>query len=159
MQIQIRKIVESDYLWIKQEWIQHFGSEKIISKGISYYPHKVPGYIAEMNNKRIGHISYFIHELDCEIVSLVVNMANSGIGSTLIEKVVSVAKKTGSKRVWLLTTNDNSNAIRFYQKKGFNIAALFPNSISELRKIQPEIPLLGFDDIPIRDEIEFEMIL
>jgi hypothetical protein len=50
-------------------------------------------------------------------------------------------------------------ALRFYQKKGFVLVALYPNAIEESRRLKPEIPLLGNDGIPIRDEIEFELIL
>ena len=100
------------------------------------------GFIAEANGRRIGHITYFIHKNDQEIVTLAVNNENRGMGTILIEKVINIAKSNGKIWLWLLKTNDNSNAIRFYQKKGFTIAAIYINSISELRKIQPEIPLL-----------------
>jgi acetolactate synthase regulatory subunit len=61
--------------------------------------------------------------------------------------------------VWLITTNDNPSAIRLYQKRGFDIIALHVNAVRESRKIKPEIPLKGYDDIPILYEIEFERML
>ena len=70
-----------------------------------------------------------------------------------------MAKKNGCRRVWLITTNDNTYAIRFYQKRGFDMAAIHRNAINESRKIKPQIPLTGFDKIPILHEIEFEMML
>jgi ribosomal protein S18 acetylase RimI-like enzyme len=62
-------------------------------------------------------------------------------------------------RVWLVTTNDNTYAIRFYQKQGFNICNIYLNTINKSRELKPEIPLKGFDDIPILHEIEFELII
>ncbi|UCC16424.1 MAG: hypothetical protein JSU58_08645, partial [Dehalococcoidales bacterium] len=58
-----------------------------------------------------------------------------------------------------ITTNDNTHAIRFYQRYGFKIATIYPNSMEEARKIKPEIPFTGNDGIPLRDEIEFEIHL
>jgi hypothetical protein len=58
----------------------------------------------------------------------------------------------------VVTTNDNLTALRFYQRKGFVLAALRPNAMKETRKRKP-VPLLGGDGIPIRDEIELERIL
>lgn len=59
----------------------------------------------------------------------------------------------------LITTNDNINAIRFYQKRGFDMARLFRNALEASRRLKPEIPLLGENDIPLRHEIEFELLL
>ncbi|MTK09300.1 MAG: hypothetical protein F8N38_19720 [Hungatella sp.] len=53
----------------------------------------------------------------------------------------------------------NSFAIRFYKKRGFDLAGFYHNSLDISRKIKPAIPLLGNYDIPLKHEIEFEMIL
>ena len=52
--------------------------------------------------------------------------------------------------------NDNSNAIRFYQKRGFEWIGFYKNTINVSRKIKPELPEFGIDHIPIKHEIEFE---
>ncbi len=57
----------------------------------------------------------------------------------------------------MITTNDNISAIRFCQKKGFSLVAVYRNAIEESRKLKPEIPLEGIDRIPLRDEIEQEL--
>jgi ribosomal protein S18 acetylase RimI-like enzyme len=59
----------------------------------------------------------------------------------------------------LLTTNDNLHALRFYQRRGFRLAALYPGALAEARKLKPSIPETGYHGIPIRDEIELEMSL
>ena len=53
----------------------------------------------------------------------------------------------------------NLNALQFYQKRGFDIVKLHINAVKQSRKIKPEIPLIGFNGIPIRHEIELEMNL
>ena len=64
-----------------------------------------------------------------------------------------------ARRAWLITTNDNLDAIRFYQRRGFTIATVHAGAIEQSRTIKPSIPLVGSYGIPIRDEIEFEMLL
>ena len=67
------------------------------------------------------------------------------------------ARGEGIKKLILVTTNDNINALRFYQKRGFDMARLYRNAMEASRKIKPEIPLVGENGIPLRHEIEFEM--
>jgi hypothetical protein len=50
-------------------------------------------------------------------------------------------------------------ALRFYHLRGFLLAAIYRNAIAASRKLKPEIPLQGIDGIPIRDEIELELLL
>jgi GNAT superfamily N-acetyltransferase len=73
--------------------------------------------------------------------------------------VVDEARKQNCERVFLATTNDNLHALRFYQKRGFELVAVHRGAVNESRKIKPGIPLIGNDGIPIRDEIELEMNL
>ena len=39
------------------------------------------------------------------------------------------------------------------------MACLFRNAMEVSRKMKPEIPLIGDNSIPLRHEIEFEMVL
>ncbi|MGI6669783.1 MAG: GNAT family N-acetyltransferase [Acetivibrionales bacterium] len=84
---------------------------------------------------------------------------NRGIGTALIKGVIDVARKNDCKRVWLITTNDNIEAIRFYQKKGFELKAVHINAIELSRKLKPSLPLIGMHGIPIKHEFEFEIML
>jgi GNAT superfamily N-acetyltransferase len=49
-----------------------------------------------------------------------------GIGSQLIDYAISEAKKTGCKRITLLTDIENTKAQSFYQKKGFVKSKMTP---------------------------------
>ncbi len=141
--------------FIEENW----GSTIIVTKGKIHSADKLKGYVFIVNDKIKGLISYCIENNECEIVSLDSLIEHQGIGTNLIDKVIEIAKEHNCKRIWLVTTNDNTKAIRYYQKKGFNIKNIYINSVQESRKIKPEIPLYGFDDIPILHEIEFEIIL
>jgi GNAT superfamily N-acetyltransferase len=106
-----------------------------------------------------GMILYSICNGECEIVLLESFEENRGIGSMLTEETIKTAKACGCSRIWLITTNDNTKAMRFYQKRNFDMKAIHHDSISASRQLKPEIPLYGNDGIPILHEIEFEYML
>lgn len=138
---------------------ENWGSSVVVTRGKVHSPENLPGFVAFANNKVQGLITYNMADGECEIVSLNSYLENQGLGSALIRKVIEAAKSQKCSRVWLITTNDNTKAIRFYQKRGFSLAGIHLNAIKESRKIKPQIPLYGFDDIPILHEIEFEIVL
>lgn len=137
----------------------NWGSPIIVSKGKVHFADILEGYAAVENGKIDGVITYSIENGECEIVSLDSLVENQGIGSNLINKVIEKAKENKCRRVWLITTNDNTKAIRYYQKRGFYMKEIRINAIQRSRKLKPQIPLYGFDNIPILHEIEFEKII
>ncbi|MDP2585543.1 MAG: GNAT family N-acetyltransferase, partial [Candidatus Levybacteria bacterium] len=70
-----------------------------------------------------------------------------------------LAKERGLKSVWLVTSNDNIDSLRFYQKRGFRITKVYPNAIDKARKIKPEVPVIGKYGIPLKDALELEYIV
>ena len=117
------------------------------------------GYYAVEGDEIIGLITYRITDNEMEILSLDSLRENKGIGTELLNKAVFKAVETGCSKITLITTNDNLLALRFYQKRGFDMCRLYCNAIERSRKIKPEIPLLGENGIPLKHEIELEMIL
>jgi len=62
--------------------------------------------------------------------------------------------------MWVVTTNDNVDALRFYQRRGFRLVALRPGVVTRSRQsIKREIPRTGSYGIELRDELELEMDL
>ncbi len=110
-------------------------------------------------HEKVGLITYLIEEDSCQIITINSTRPFTGIGVALIEAVHETARQHGCKRLWLITTNDNLYALHFYQKRGFVLVALHRNALEFASKLKPEIPLIGNDGIPLRDEIELEMIL
>ena len=138
----------------------HWGSsEMVISSGI-YDCSELDGFIVvNAENNIIGLITYIITNNECEIISLDSIEEGKGIGSLLVQEIENLAVKKKCKRLKLITTNDNLLALRFYQKRGFHLSKIFINAVEKARKLKPEIPLIGHDGIPIRDEIELEKLL
>ncbi len=158
-EISVQPITEAERAWVAPFAIAHWGANIIIVHDTVYELDKLPGFIASKHGERVGLVTYHIQEYACEIVSLDSLIADRGIGTSLIEAVKEVAQQGGCTRLWLITTNDNLNALRFYQKRGFALVAVHRNAVEQARKLKPEIPLYGNDGIAIRDEIELEMLL
>jgi N-acetylglutamate synthase-like GNAT family acetyltransferase len=157
--IEIRPISEGDKTWIATFLKKQWGSHIIISRGKKHDASNLPGFIAIENDKPVGLISYEMKDNECEIVTLNSLIGGKCIGTKLVEAVKKFAKVANCKRLWLIETNDNMHALRFYQKIGFHLVAVHPNAIELSRKMKPEIPLIGNSGIPIRDELELEILL
>jgi len=81
----------------------------------------------------------------------------AGIGTALVQAVRDVAADEGCRRLWLITTNDNLDALRFYQRRDFELVAVHRDLRDTARRLKPSIPLVGDYGIPIRDELELEI--
>jgi len=118
----------------------------------------LPGLVADDDGRGVGLLFYRFDGEDCELFLLLAATPAEGIGTALVEALV--ARAAGRRRIWVVTTNDNLRALRFYQRRGFSLCALRPGAIDAARlHLKPSIPLTGDDGIPRRDELELERIL
>lgn len=157
--ISIRPVEPSDREWIKTLLIEEIGSTTNIVHREIFHPLDLPGFVALKTGEPCGLITYIIRGEKCEIITIHAFKSGLGIGTKLIEIIKKKAIAAGCKRLFLVTTNDNLNALAFYQKRGFHLAALRKDAVDSSRKIKPEIPLVAENGIPIRDELELEMAL
>ena len=63
-----------------------------------------------------------------------------GVGSALVEAIAASAIATGFEAIRLTTTNDNLDALRFYQRRGFRLTALRPGAVDESRRLKRRFP-------------------
>ncbi len=154
----IRPLQSSDAAWVNRLVAEQWGADFVVAHGAIYYPRDLPGFAAYAGSERIGLVTYRVEGDACEIVTLDSLRPGLGVGTALIEAVKTAAQARRCRRLWLITTNDNLNALRFYQKRGFVLVAVHRNAVEEARQYKA-IPPIGSDGIPIRDEIELEMIL
>ena len=138
---------------------EHWGSEKVVTRGKIHDTSRLPGFVALVGDEPVGLVTYRVDGQHCEIVSLDSLMQGIGIGSALVAAVAEEVRKLGCLRLWLITTNDNLDAIHFYQKRGFHLVAVHRGALEETRRLKPALPLTGIDGIPLRDEIELEISL
>lgn len=140
-------------------WTDHFGSPVVVARGRRHDPSKLPGFVAEDGGTLLGAVTFLREEDEIEVITLDSAVENRGAGTALLAAVEALARTQGVWRLCLVTTNDNIRAIRFYQKRGWNLSAFYRDALASARKLKPEIPLTGEHGIPIRHEIEFELII
>ena len=174
--ITIHPLTDADSQWVAQFIRVRWGASSVVAHGNIYYPHTLPGFIAciagegcsadsasaphDLNDdSRVGLVTYWLSGDEMEIVTLDSVHPGKGIGTALVEAAIQEAQSQGCRRAWLITTNDNLSALRFYQKRGFTLVAVYPNALERSRALKPEIPLVGEHGIPLRDEIELEYLL
>ena len=152
----IRPITDADRPWLREFLVEHWGSPQMVSSKGVHQLDELPGFAAFLGDEPVGLLTYAMHDAECEIVSLDSIREGLGIGSALIRAVEGMAQQQGRSRVWLITTNDNLHALKFYQKRGYQLVQIHRNAVEQARRIKPQIPRIGNEGIPIRDEIELE---
>lgn len=136
--------------------INHWYTLEMVVRGESIDLGNADGFFFMQNEKISGLITYRYVDAYIEILSLDSMHEKQGIGTALLNRVIDKARKENISSIKLITTNDNMLALRFYQKRGFNMINLYCNAVDLAREKKPEIPLLGNDNIPIKHEIELE---
>jgi ribosomal protein S18 acetylase RimI-like enzyme len=145
--------------WAAELIAARWGSTAVVTRGRVHDTGRLGGFVAVSGGEPVGLATYRIAGGECEMVSLDSLRERLGIGTALVEAVAAAGRASGCRRLWLITTNDNLAAVRFYQNRGFHIAAVHLDALYESRRLKPEIPLNGLDGIPLRDEIELELSL
>jgi ribosomal protein S18 acetylase RimI-like enzyme len=114
----------------------------------------LPGFVAERDGVLAGLATFRRAGTATELVALVAEPSGGGVGTQLVDAVVdSIA---GTSRLWLVTTNDNLRALRFYQRRGFRIVGVEVAGVDRARQLKPAIPLTGADGIELHDELILE---
>ncbi|MBF0209235.1 MAG: GNAT family N-acetyltransferase [Oligoflexia bacterium] len=165
-EIKFRKATADDTRLIKELMDRYWGGEPLIIRGKDYYPSALPGIIVEGDHGQIEAFLFYEikdraedNKKECEIVVFEVLAKFNGTGTMILNQFLEMAKNNGCSRIFLMTTNDNLDALRFYQRRGFTICGIHLNSVAAARKVKPKISLLGDYNIPVRDEIDLELLL
>ncbi|MHC5031597.1 MAG: GNAT family N-acetyltransferase [Planctomycetota bacterium] len=155
----VRPVGAEEREWMESRLERLFGGDVVVSRGRVHRPPELPGFVALTGGERVGLATYDVRDGQCELVTLDALLQWRGIGTALLAAVEEHARAAGCARLWLITTNDNVDALRFYQRRGFGLAAVHPGAIRESRRLKPSIPAVGHYGIPLTDEIELEKAL
>jgi len=137
-----------------------WGSDAVVAHGERIVLSRLSGLAAVSAGRIVGHVSYRVVDDACEVTSIVADPPRSGIGSQLMDQVTVEARRAGCRSARLTTTNDNLDALRFYQRRGFRLVAVRPGAVDDARRdVKPEIPEIGSHGIPMRDELDLELPL
>jgi GNAT superfamily N-acetyltransferase len=139
--------------------VERWGAPIVVSRGVRHDMRDLSTLVADEDGEIAGVLTYNPGEREAEVVSIDALRQNRGIGTALLDAVVDVALANDWRRLWLITTNDNTTALRFYQRRGWDLVAVHRGAVDESRRLKPEIPQTGDDDIPIKHELELELVL
>jgi ribosomal protein S18 acetylase RimI-like enzyme len=148
----------NDRAWAGAYMEAEFGGSLQARRGELVDVLALPGFVAELDGRPAG-IATYRHEVgDCELAFIAALERRCGVGTDLLRAVVAAAE--GCSRLWVVTTNDNLDALRFYQRRGFRLVELRAGAVDDARRtLKPQIGLEGSFGIPLRDELELELRL
>jgi ribosomal protein S18 acetylase RimI-like enzyme len=152
-----RRIEDDDRTAIARFIEEHWHSHVVMSRGQAYRPHEHEGFIEWRGNAIVGLLTMAYEDDALQVLTLNSTLEGERIGSSLMLLAIDDARQRGIARIWLTTTNDNLRAFSFYQKLGFRLTQVNVDAVNEARQIKPQIPKVGFEGIPIQDELVFEL--
>lgn len=156
----IHRLENTDYRDSIAAYLRYFwGGPMVVTLGNLYDTSDLPGFVAEGDGALLGAVLYRLRHDECEISALFSLVQGIGVGTKMLNAVIDTAKKSNVRRIWLITTNDDTQAIRFYQRYGFKLKAVHIGAFETTRRLKNELPSLGNDNIPIEHEFEFELLL
>jgi GNAT superfamily N-acetyltransferase len=155
--VAIRPVEENDRPTVEWLTAQLWGAAEVVVHDGVFYPANLPGFIAERAGRIAGLVTFEIRQGVLEIATINALDLYQGIGTLLVDAVRGEARRLGCRQVTLTTTNDNIGALRFYQRRGFRLAAVRPGAVDRSRQRKPEIPRIGDFGIPLRDEIDLTL--
>lgn len=145
--------------WIERQLRERWGSVTVVSRGQAHDAAQLPALVALDEEGIVGLATFRIEAGQCELITLDALREGRGVGSALLAAVADRAAEHACRRLWLITSNDNLNAIRFYQRCGMRLVAVYTGAIDEARQLKPSIPTTGQYGIPVHHELEFELQL
>jgi ribosomal protein S18 acetylase RimI-like enzyme len=158
-EIQIQPLGDEYREWALSALEKHWGALEMLSRWRWHDLRTLDAFIALVNGEPAGLSTYYFQGGQCEVVTLNSFVEDRGVGEALLFAVRDAAKAAGCKRLWLTTANSNLRALQFYQKRDMAIVAVHRFAIDEARKVKPDIPLYDVNGIPLRDELELEMLI
>lgn len=157
--IHVRPIEPGDRSWLVRQLEDAFTNVTVARKGALIDASLLPGFVATDGGRLVGLLTYDAAHGECEVVAIISTEVGRGIGRALMDAVRDHAVAAGYRRLWLITTNDNTRAIRFYQQWGMDLCAFYRHGALRSRRLKPSLPERGDDGIPLDHELEFEMLL
>ena len=141
--------------WVSERW----GGETMAVHGRLYELARLDALVAVVDDSLVGVLTYVVADAALEIVSCDADPPGRGVGRALAQAALGVARRRSLRRVWATTTNDNLAALGFWQAVGFRLAVLRTGAVGDARGLKSTIPECGHRGLPIRDELDLEVVL
>jgi GNAT superfamily N-acetyltransferase len=155
--MKVRDKKPEDQPWIEKILSERWGGRQVIVHEEIFQAHLLPALVAGENE---GLATFRIRRSSekkfAELVTLDALTVSQGVGTALMEALIAKLQAETVEVLRVTTTNDNLNALRFYQRRGFRMTEVRPGAVDKARSLKPSISLVGEFGIPIHDEIELE---
>jgi GNAT superfamily N-acetyltransferase len=157
-EMQVRPKQPDDEDWIGEVLVRHWGGTQSVVGGRVVDACDLPALIA---GERQGLATYRIAAdgKRAELITLNALTPRQGIGTALIADLTDRLAAAGVRELRVRMTNDNLDALRFYQRRGFRLVALRRGAIDKARALKPSIPLIGRYGIPVHDQFELALAI
>ncbi|HEX6013489.1 MAG TPA: GNAT family N-acetyltransferase, partial [Geminicoccaceae bacterium] len=152
----VREATAADAAWIGRVLEERWAGTPILADGRSFDALWLPALVA---GDRQGLAIYEVAGDRAELVVLEALVRRRGIGAALLAELAARAARLGAQSLHLGTTNDNLDALRFYQRRGFRLAEVRPGAVDAYRAVKTGIALVGSYGIPVRDELRLVLEL
>jgi len=153
--LSVRPIGDGDRATVARLVREFWGADVAVAHGRVFRPAVLPGFLAhDPGGDVVGLLTYEVRGATLEIVTINAVDGRRGVGTALVEAAVDAAGEQGCTEIRVTTTNDNVDALRFYQRRGFRLVELRPGALARSRELKPQIPAVGAYGIPLRDELE-----
>lgn len=153
-QVRNARVADRDY--VRTTLHEHWGDTVVVGHGEAMDAAQLPALIAWRGDDRMGVVTYRPDVDSWEVVTLNATPPGAGIGTALLDALRARAVRHDVRLLWLVTTNDNTRALRFYQRYGFDLRSLNRDAVTVARELKPGIPLER-DGIPLRHELLLEL--
>jgi GNAT superfamily N-acetyltransferase len=153
----VREATDADRAAARELFERDFGRTNIVAFGEVMDVDQMPALVALMHNEPSGALAYRLLGDALHIVALATDpmWQRSGVGAYLVAEAELLARRLNLHRIVVATTNDNLPALYFYQRRGYRLTELVPDSVVAQIKAEHD----GFGGIPVRDEIRLQKML
>ena len=156
--LEVRDFEPRDREWARRIIAAHQGGDHRVARlGELLDPLEREGVVVDRDGHPVALMTVNESDRGLEILTLHSEVPGIGAGTRLLETAVRVAAASGSPRVWLVTTNDNVEAIGWYLRRGLVVERVHAGAVDRDRvALKPALPETGAHEIPIRDLVELE---
>jgi GNAT superfamily N-acetyltransferase len=155
--VDVRPATSTDRPVVVELLTASWGGTVVVAHGVRYDAATLPALIAWAGDEPRGLLTYTIGQDGLEVVTLDATSKGGGAGTRLLAAAAEIAWAHRCPRLWLITTNDNLDALRFYQRRGMRIVGVTPGAVDRARRVKPGIPLTGDYGIALHDELTLEL--
>ena len=150
----VREATDADRAAVRALFEQDFGRTKIVAFEEVMDIDAMPALVAVLYADPSGALAYRLLGDALHIVALATDpmWQRSGVGGYLVAEAELMARRLKLSRLVVSTTNDNLPALYFYQRHGYRLTGVVPDSVvAHTHQTQA-----GFGGIPVKDEIRLE---